>query len=120
MDLFDTLSPVRYSREEIDKQADSVFDSYFDHLFRENGSLDMQRLKHELRYLYILEERYSRLIGKLTHDKFTKPGTYPEWIISEVEDSAQEHLKDCFDEMTQNINDDELSFEDVKHYFGIK
>lgn len=51
---------------------------------------------------------------------FSKPGTYPEWIESEMEEKKDEEIREWFDDLKANVDEKSLTFEKVAFYFGIK
>ncbi|MFA1509883.1 hypothetical protein ACDN41_11705 [Priestia aryabhattai] len=117
--LFNVESTKRLVEQEIENQAEVVFKTRYPHILNEKGEIDLSELKLELRQAYILEQRHKNLVSSVTNDKLTKAGTYTKWVTDAVEENNKQNLLDCYEDMIENTSEEDLTFDTVKHYFGI-
>jgi len=120
MKLFDVESTKRFSQDELKEQAQAAHDYYASYLYKD-GVLDQDAFNMALRELYLLTERHGNLVSQVTNGRYSKPGTYTNWVVKAVDERHQEHIKECFDELVECVEkDDLLEFRDVKQFFGVR
>lgn len=120
LEQFNFESTKRLSKEEMKTLADEVFEKEFSHLVSEDGEINMEDLKLDLFWLHIVEKRHANLLYGVTRGRLSKPGTYTAWALKDVEDYAKEDVKHTIEDLESNIEEEALTYEIIKEFFGIK
>lgn len=97
------------------------YEEFWKEIVEVNGELDLDRVRAELYDYHFLLREVSKVYCHLTNGKLSKPNYFSSTVIQHVDEAQEEDIRisikdliDCYKD-----NDNKISVEDIKEYFGI-